>query len=104
MTDNRLWLAAIAIALIAAAGGGYLVGYNHEARQIATAPAMREASAPKPLYYQDPDGKPIYSPTPRKTAGGRDFKPVYAEGPSSSNQAGSANQQTVKRGKILYYR
>src|SRR5947207_259449 len=103
MTDKRLLLAGAAIALIAAAGGGYLLGSNHEGEQVATAPAMREVSASKPLYYQDPDGKPIYSPISKKTADGRDFKPVYAEG-SSTNQMGSANQESAKRGKILYYR
>jgi Cu(I)/Ag(I) efflux system membrane fusion protein len=102
MIENRLLLAGAAMALIAAAGGGYLLGRNHEGDQIATAPAMHETSAPKPLYYQDPDGKPSYSPTPKKTADGRDFKPVYAEG--SSPSAKQANPQPVKRGRILYYR
>ena len=32
----------------------------------------------KPIYYQDPDGKPFYSLTPRKTPDGRDYRAVPA--------------------------
>src|SRR2546423_1680246 len=102
MTENRLWVAGALVALMAAAGGGYFLGRNHEGNQIASVPAPREASAPKPLYYQDPDGKPVYSPTPKKTVDGRDFKPVYAEGASSHSS--SVTRQRVTRGRILYYR
>ena len=31
------------------------------------------AQGKTPLYYQDPDGKPDYSPVPKKTADGRDY-------------------------------
>ena len=53
------------------------------------------------LYYQDPSGKPDYSPTPKKDAQGRDFVPVYDEpdaapAPSPPSPAGER--------KILYYR
>ncbi len=30
------------------------------------------------LYYQDPDEKPFYSPRPKKTADGRDYRAVHA--------------------------
>ena len=30
----------------------------------------------QPLYYQDPSGKPDYSPAPKKDAQGRDYLPV----------------------------
>jgi membrane fusion protein, copper/silver efflux system len=103
MTENRLWLLGTLVALIAAASGGYLLGRNQETGdQIASVPASRQVSAPKPLYYQNPDGKPIYSPTPKKTADGRAFKPVYAE--ANAGQSGSATPQAAKRGRILYYR
>jgi len=53
------------------------------------------------LYYQDPSGKPDYSPTPKKDTQGRDFVPVYDEpdaapAPSPPSPAGER--------KILYYR
>ena len=104
MNDIRLWSAGALVALIVAAGGGYLLDRNHiDANPPVAAP--RDASTPKPLYYQDPGGKPIYSPTPKKTPEGRDFKPVYAEGSGSSgNQTGSAPQLAEKRRAILYYR
>ena len=38
---------------------------------------VMEQPARKPLYYQDPDGKPDYSQTPKTTAEGRAYKPVY---------------------------
>src|SRR5260370_36804961 len=29
-----------------------------------------------PIYYQDPDGKPLYSLTPKKVPDGRDYRAV----------------------------
>ncbi|HEX4077381.1 MAG TPA: efflux RND transporter periplasmic adaptor subunit [Rhizomicrobium sp.] len=106
MTGNRLRVAGALVALIAAAEGGYLLGRNQPTGdQVTAATLVRESRAPKPLYYQDPDGKPIYSPTPRKTADGRDFKPVYAERSAPpGKQTASANSQAAKPGRILYYR
>jgi Cu(I)/Ag(I) efflux system membrane fusion protein len=102
MTENRLLFAVALVALIAAAGGGYLLGRNQPiGDDITGAPAIREARASKPLYYQDPDGKPLYSPTPRKTTDGRDFKPIYAEGAPSQP---AAQIQPGNPGRILYYR
>ena len=57
----------------------------------------------KPLYYQDPDGKSDYSPTPKKTADGRDFRPVYGDNGGAAAPAG-AQSKPASRGKILYYR
>jgi Cu(I)/Ag(I) efflux system membrane fusion protein len=104
MNDIGRWIAGTVVALMIAAGGGYLLGRNHEdPNAIATAPG--DASTAKPLYYQNPDGKPIYSPTPKKTPDGRDFKPIYADGPgSSTNRTGSAPQRPETRRGIVYYR
>src|SRR5438132_8576591 len=57
-----------------------------------------------PLYYQDPSGKPDYSPTPKKDAEGRDYVPVYEEpgDPSTKPTAQPATPQ--KERKVLYYR
>jgi Cu(I)/Ag(I) efflux system membrane fusion protein len=55
----------------------------------------------QPLYYQDPSGKPDYSPTPKKDAAGRDYIPVYDEpgaAPASTPAATGGER------KILYYR
>src|SRR3954470_12350453 len=64
------------------------------------APAIAEEKTP--LYYQDPDGKPDYSPVPKKTSDGRDFVAVY-EDKSEAPAAEPAARQTGK-GRILYYR
>lgn len=69
---------------------------------LTIAPASAQ-DAKSPLYYQDPDGKPDYSPAPKKTTGGRDYVAVYddegtpvAAAPSPAKSAG--------KGRILYYR
>ena len=36
----------------------------------------RAEPAAAPIYYQDPDGKPFYSLTPKKTPDGRDYRGV----------------------------
>ena len=56
----------------------------------------------QPLYYQDPTGKPDYSPTPKKDAHGRDYVPVYEEPGETKATAQPAAPQ--KERKILYYR
>ena len=64
------------------------------------------ASAGAPLYYQDPDGKPDYSPTPKKTADGRDYVPIHedtspAVAPSPPTKPAPSG---TGKGRILYYR
>jgi Cu(I)/Ag(I) efflux system membrane fusion protein len=97
-------------ALIAAAGGGFIIGRAQ--RQAAdtpsmamTTPAVAETSG-ETIYYQDPDGKPFYSLTPIKTRDGRDYRGVPA-GADISFEEGSAPKAAptapVDR-KIKYYR
>src|SRR5438132_3997331 len=60
-----------------------------------------------PLYYQDPSGKPDYSPTPKKDAEGRDYIPVYDEpGAAPANPPSSPAPAAAPGGdrKIRYYR
>jgi Cu(I)/Ag(I) efflux system membrane fusion protein len=73
--------------------------------KVAPLGAVQPSPDRKPLYYQDPDGKPDYSPSPKKTAGGRDFKPVYGDATAASATASAAAPPKVPgKGKILYYR
>ena len=86
----------------AGAGAGYLF-HSPERPSQAEKPLAAATSVPqpdrKPIYYQDPDGKPDYSPTPKRTADGRDYRPVYDEA------AAVAPEQTpAGKGRILYYR
>ncbi|WP_420132849.1 efflux RND transporter periplasmic adaptor subunit [Rhodopseudomonas sp.] len=76
---SRIGLAAAATAAIAVAVGG-LPGVREHLHLSTSliAPAAAQQSSDEPIYYQDPDGKPAYSLTPRKTADGRDFRPVPA--------------------------
>lgn len=96
-TVQAMALAGGAVALVAiGAAGGYWLHADRPAAQ--TAPATPASPAQKPLYYQDPDGKPDYSPTEKMTADGRAYKPVYGE------QEAAALAQSTAPGRILYYR
>jgi membrane fusion protein, copper/silver efflux system len=58
----------------------------------------------QPLYYQDPSGKPDYSPTPKKDAAGRAYVPVYDDTtPAPVSTPASPAAPSGER-KILYYR
>ncbi len=98
MYINRSWLAGAVTLLILAAGGGYLIGRTTSGGP--TPGAVAPQAPAKPLYYRDPDGKPVYSATPKKTVDGRAFKPVYAEAGASPN----ATSPPRGHGRILYYR
>lgn len=106
MTGFQKWMTALAaVALVAA---GYSLGRSQETASAptqASAPAVAPTSEPKRLiYYQDPDGKPDYSPTPKKTADGRDYKPVYGEGDNAAAPSPAVASKPQGKGKILYYR
>jgi Cu(I)/Ag(I) efflux system membrane fusion protein len=97
-TNKVLTLALIAAVLL----GAYALGHYQTEINIAAAAAERT-----PLYYQDPSGKPDYSPTPRKDAEGRDYVPVYDEpGAAPASTPASPKPAPAPRGerKILYYR
>jgi hypothetical protein len=89
-------------ALIAAAMiGSYTLGRHHTEIGIAAA-AERQ-----PLYYQDPSGRPDYSPTPKKNTEGHDYVPVYDEpgaAPASTPAPPAPAAAAGGDRKILYYR
>jgi membrane fusion protein, copper/silver efflux system len=102
--------ATITIALAATLAAG-AVGYWAGREGIsALAPAPAEAVKPKPasgpvIYYRDPDGKPFYSSTPKKTKDGRNFVTVLASEDVSFDKpkpAKAAEGRASKR--IRYYR
>ncbi|MCK1720276.1 efflux RND transporter periplasmic adaptor subunit [Bradyrhizobium sp. 141] len=70
--------------------------------------AANAADTSAPIYYQDPDGKPLYSPTPKKTADGRDYRAVPAGADISFDEpeqpAEMAAAETKGDRKIKYYR
>jgi membrane fusion protein, copper/silver efflux system len=67
-----------------------------------TAAAQEPGAGHKVLYWKDPDGKPDFSPAPKKTADGRDYLPVYDE--EEPALAAAQNVKPKSKGKILYYR
>jgi Cu(I)/Ag(I) efflux system membrane fusion protein len=95
--------AAILLAVVSVAAGYWLRadGLSVPPATAHVEPVAAEQPPPdrKPLYYQDPDGKPDYSPTPKKTANGRDFKPVYGDNGSRARPS-----KPTGKGQILYYR
>jgi Cu(I)/Ag(I) efflux system membrane fusion protein len=96
---NRVLIPASIAAVII---GSYILGRHHIGIDIAAAAAERT-----PLYYQDPSGKPDYSPTPKKDAEGRDYDPVYDEpgaAPASPPAPPASAASPGSEHRILYYR
>jgi len=87
---NRLALACAGVALIAAAGAGLVTAFAADGHHA-------------PIYYQDPDGKADYSPTPKKTEDGRDYRPVMADDDAHADKTPAAPAGGDNR-KIKYYR
>ena len=108
---NRAILAGVTVAAaIAAAGGGFIGvrGHLHSTAMSNVAvvsPAAAQASN-EPIYYQDPDGRPFYSLTPRKTMDGRDYRAVPAGADLSFDDEPAAvpGPATTAERKIKYYR
>ncbi len=70
---------------------------------LATWAVAVSAVAQKPLYYQDPDVKPFYAPGPKKTADGRDYRPVF---PAAETRPAAAAPEPTPQAphRVLYYR
>ena len=75
---NRAVLAGTAAAFIAAAGGGFIIAQRPLTHALAVVTPADAQEARAPIYYQDPDGKPAYSLTPKRAASGRDYRAVAA--------------------------
>jgi Cu(I)/Ag(I) efflux system membrane fusion protein len=65
-------------------------------------PAHAEPGAA--IYYQDPDGKPFYSPTPKKTPDGRAYRTVPAGADISFDDAAEVAVAPPADRKVKYYR
>ncbi len=108
--NRAVFTSAAVAALIAAAGGGFIIGRAQ--RQVADAASMAVATptaaqtSGEPIYYQDPEGKPFYSLTPMKTKDGRDYQGVPAGADISFEEASApeAAPTAPMDRKIKYYR
>jgi Cu(I)/Ag(I) efflux system membrane fusion protein len=111
---TRLGLAGTAAAIVAAAGTTFIAagGLPRQPGATPVISAGAGANSGVPIYFQDPDGKPFYSLTPRKTADGRDYRAVPAGADVSfddADQPATATEQSKSADadgarKIKYYR
>jgi Cu(I)/Ag(I) efflux system membrane fusion protein len=107
---NRAIAMGAAAVICAAAGAALLVSGIPRARPFATEPVVSAAAAAeRGVYYQDPDGKPFYSLTPKKIPDGRDYRPVPASADVSFDEpeeppAGAKAAAAKTERKIRYYR
>jgi len=111
---KRIVLIGLAVAAVVAAGsGGYLAGvWGRSAPGFRslfgaepTLAATERADSGAVIYYQDPDGKPFYSATPRQTDDGRAFRAVRAsEDVSFDDKATAEATAPGSSRRILYYR
>ena len=105
---NRAISLGAAAAIGAAAGAALLAGAVPQARSFAASIVSSTAAAEggMPIYYQDPDGKPLYSPTPKKTADGRAWRagPATADVSFDEPAEPPAEAANSAERKIKYYR
>ena len=104
---KRPVMVGIAAAVTAAAIAGVLSrSYLWPSRETKYAHVMEQARAePGPaIYYQDPDGKPFYSLTPKKTPDGRDYRGIPPGADVSFDDPAEAAAAPPADRKIKYYR
>jgi Cu(I)/Ag(I) efflux system membrane fusion protein len=108
---NRAVALGAAAAMFAAAGAAFSAGAIQRVKPFAdvTISSAMAAEAGATIYYQDPDGKPFYSLTPRKTPDERDWRGVPAsadigfDDPEEAPTDSKAAEAKPER-KIKYYR
>ena len=102
---NRVIAMAVAAAICAAAGAALSARAILRGNPFAAVASEVGAT----VYYQDPDGKPFYSLTPKKTPDGRDWRGVPANAdvsfdePEESRASKKAAEAKPER-KVKYYR
>jgi Cu(I)/Ag(I) efflux system membrane fusion protein len=108
-------LVTAAAAVIAGAIGGFRAGTGQwptwESIPLLAASqksASREAATGERtvLYWKHPDGEADFSATPKKTADGRDYVPVYEDQEADFKDPKTRPASNAKngKGKVLYYR
>lgn len=75
---KKIWVAVAAVALVGAGIGAGALLFRRPP------PGAAKPGERKILYYRDPMNPQVTSPTPRKSADGMDFVPVYEEGGGAS--------------------
>jgi membrane fusion protein, copper/silver efflux system len=106
---KRSVLVAIAAPVIAVAAAGVIwrpfVSSSGDTKHAHVMEQARAEPAAAAIYYQDPDGKPFYSLTPKKTPDGRDYRAIPAGADVSfDDPADVAAVPPPADRKIKYYR
>jgi Cu(I)/Ag(I) efflux system membrane fusion protein len=107
---NRAAAIGAAAAICAAAGASYFAESIPRANPFdAKISPATAAESRATIYYQDPDGKPSYSLTPRNTADGRAWRAVPASADLNLDEPEDAPAETKAADakaerKIKYYR
>jgi Cu(I)/Ag(I) efflux system membrane fusion protein len=108
---KRAVLMGTVAAVCAAAGAAFIAGALPRAKPFFGPPAMSATAAESgaTIYYQDPDGKPFYSSTPKKTPDGRDWRIVPASADVSFDEQEEPAAETrsavaTTERRIKYYR
>jgi Cu(I)/Ag(I) efflux system membrane fusion protein len=105
---KRSLLVGFAAAVTAVAIAGVLsrpyLWPSRETMQSHAVEQARAESAAAAIYYQDPDGKPFYSLTPKRTPDGRDYRAVPASADVSFDDPAEVAAAPPVDRKIKYYR
>ena len=107
---NRAVIACASAALIAAVGTTFIVASPQRLTTPVIGMVARAAAEETraPIYFQDPDGRPSYSLTPRKTPDGRDYRAVPAGADASFDDDAPAAMPSAANSsgerRIKYYR
>ncbi|WP_426615845.1 efflux RND transporter periplasmic adaptor subunit [Bradyrhizobium sp. McL0616] len=105
---TRVNLMVTAAAMIGAACAALFAGAPSLPKLGTILSTADAADTGAPLYYQDPDGKPFYSSTPKKTPDEREYRAVPASADISFDEPGSPPEMKTAEPKgerkIKYYR
>jgi len=108
---KRALLTGVTVAAVIAAAGGGFIGVRGDLHStdkvtVALVSAAAAQASDEPIYYQDPDGKPLYSLTPKTTSDGRDYRAVPASADISFEDEPTAVPATAVATdrKIRFYR
>ena len=94
----------LATALVAGSSG-YWAGRDGATQSLGARAGPAAAPSGPVIYYRDPDRKPFYSATPKKTADGRDYVAVLAsEDVSFEPKANSSAAPAGGPKRVRYYR